>query len=107
MAVLVTEAAARQIRRTIEKRGKGVGLRLAVKASGCSGLSYVMAVADEIGAEDQCFDSAGVKLVVDARSLPLLDGIEIDFVREGLNEGFKFLNPNAKGTCGCGSSFAV
>lgn len=107
MAVLVTEAAARQIQRTIEKRGRGVGLRLAVKAAGCSGLSYAMAVADEIGAEDQCFDSAGVTLIVDVRSLPLLDGIAIDFVREGLNEGFKFLNPNAKGTCGCGSSFAV
>ncbi|MDD3764682.1 MAG: iron-sulfur cluster assembly accessory protein [Nevskiales bacterium] len=107
MSVLVTEAAARQIRRTIDQRGSGIGLRLAVKAAGCSGLSYVIAIADEIGAADTCYDSQGVKLVVDANSLAMLQGVEIDFVREGLNEGFRFHNPNATGTCGCGSSFAV
>lgn len=107
MPLHVTEAAARQIRKTIAKRGSGVALRLAVKASGCSGLSYVMAIADEVGESDTEFDSQGVKLLVDANSLPLVDGVEIDFVREGLSEGFKFRNPNARGTCGCGESFAV
>jgi iron-sulfur cluster assembly protein len=107
MSILVTESAALQIRRTLEKRGSGIGLRLAVKAAGCSGMSYVMGIADEIGEADTCFDSSGVTLVIDANSLPMLDGVEVDFVREGLNEGFKFSNPNAKGACGCGSSFAV
>jgi iron-sulfur cluster assembly protein len=107
MSIHVTEAAARHIQRTIDKRGSGIGLRLAVKTSGCSGLSYVMAVADEVGEADALFETQGVKVLVDSKSLTLLDGVEVDFVREGLNEGFKFRNPNAKGTCGCGESFAV
>lgn len=107
MAVTLTETAARHIERSLTKRGKGVGLRLAVKTSGCSGLAYAIEFADEALPEDQVFDSHGLKLLVDARSLPFLDGTELDFVREGLNEGFKFHNPNAKANCGCGESFAV
>ncbi len=107
MAVTLTDNAARHIERSLSKRGKGVGLRLAVKTSGCSGLAYAIEFADETLPEDQVFDSHGLKLLVDARSLPFLDGTELDFVREGLNEGFKFHNPNAKANCGCGESFAV
>jgi iron-sulfur cluster assembly protein len=107
MAVTLTDNAARHIERSLSKRGKGVGLRLAVKTSGCSGLAYAIEFADEALPEDQVFDSHGLKLLVDARSLPFLDGTELDFVREGLNEGFKFHNPNAKANCGCGESFAV
>lgn len=107
MAVTLTETAARHIERSLTKRGKGVGLRLAVKTSGCSGLAYAIEFADEALPEDQVFDSHGLKLLVDARSLPFIDGTELDFVREGLNEGFKFHNPNAKANCGCGESFAV
>ena len=107
MPVTLTENAARHIERSLSKRGKGVGLRLAVKTSGCSGLAYAIEFADETLPEDQVFDSHGLKLLVDARSLPFLDGTELDFVREGLNEGFKFHNPNAKANCGCGESFAV
>lgn len=107
MAVILTENAARHIERSLSKRGKGVGLRLAVKTSGCSGLAYAIEFADEALPDDQVFDSHGLKLLVDARSLPFLDGTELDFVREGLNEGFKFHNPNAKANCGCGESFAV
>jgi iron-sulfur cluster assembly protein len=107
MAVTLTDNAARHIERSLSKRGKGVGLRLAVKTSGCSGLAYAIEFADEALPEDQVFDSHGLKLLVDARSLPFIDGTELDFVREGLNEGFKFHNPNAKANCGCGESFAV
>lgn len=106
MSIQVTEAAARHIRKTIERRGHGIGLRLAVKPSGCSGLSYAMEVADEPGELDTQFESRGVRLLVDPKSLVYLLGVEIDFVREGLSESFKFHNPNAKGTCGCGESFA-
>ncbi len=107
MAVTLTDNAARHIERSLSKRGKGVGLRLAVKTSGCSGLAYAIEFADEALPEDQVFDSHGLKLLVDARSLPFLDGTELDFVREGLNEGFQFHSPNAKANCGCGESFAV
>lgn len=107
MPVSMTEAAARHVQKSLSKRGKGVGLRLAVKTSGCSGLSYAIEFADEVQEHDQTFESHGVQLLVDARSLPFLDGTELDFVREGLNEGFKFNNPNSKAECGCGESFAV
>jgi len=107
MALHVTEAAARQVKKTIDKRGRGIGLRLAVKAAGCSGLSYVMEIADEVGDTDTRFDDNGVSVIVDAKSLAMIDGVEIDFVRQGLSEGFKFSNPNARATCGCGESFAV
>ena len=107
MSVTVTEKAARHILKTLDKRGKGVGLRLAVKTSGCSGMAYALEFADESQPEDLIFECAGVKLLVDPRSLPYLEGTELDFVREGLHEGFKFNNPNAKAECGCGESFAV
>lgn len=107
MSVLVTEAAARQILKTIARRGRGIGLRLAVKAAGCSGLSYVMEVADEVADGETEFESQGVRVMVPAKSLGYIDGVEVDFVRQGLSEGFKFRNPNAKGTCGCGESFAA
>ncbi len=107
MAVTMSESAARHVKKSLDKRGKGVGLRLAVKTSGCSGLSYAIEFADEVAPEDMSFESHGMQLLVDAKSLPFLDGTELDFVKEGLNEGFKFNNPNSKAECGCGESFAV
>jgi iron-sulfur cluster assembly protein len=107
MTLSVTPAAAQRIRKAIDQRGKGVGLRLAVKTSGCSGYAYTIEFADESAPEDLAFHSEGVTLLVDARSLPMIDGTQLDWVREGLNEGFKFQNPNARATCGCGESFSV
>ena len=107
MAVTMTQAAARHVARYLAKRGKGVGVRLGVKTTGCSGLAYKLEYADEIAAEDQVFESNGVKVIVDPKSLPYIDGTELDFAREGLNEGFKFNNPNVKDECGCGESFRV
>lgn len=107
MTITMTEAAARHLQKSLLKRGKGVGLRLAVKTSGCSGLSYALEFADETAPEDVTFETQGLKLLVDAKSLPFLDGTQLDFVKEGLNEGFKFNNPNSKAECGCGESFAV
>ena len=107
MTVTVTPKAARQIQKALDKRGGGVGLRLAVKTSGCSGYAYALEFADAPTPEDLSFESEGVKLLVDAGSLPMIDGTELDWVREGLNEGFKFNNPNAAATCGCGESFTV
>lgn len=106
-AIMLTEAAARHVNKTLEKRGRGIGLRLAVKAAGCSGMSYAVAIADDVGELDTQFESRGVRVLVDPKSLVYVMGVEIDFVRQGLNEGFKFRNPNAKGTCGCGESFAA
>ncbi|MBB2984017.1 iron-sulfur cluster assembly protein [Paraburkholderia tropica] len=107
MTVSLTPAAARHVARSLQKRGSGVGLRVAVKTSGCSGFAYALEFVDTPNVEDRCFEAYGVTIVVDPRSLPMLDGTELDFVREGLNEGFKFHNPNAKANCGCGESFAV
>jgi iron-sulfur cluster assembly protein len=107
MSISVTPKAAAQIRKALDKRGSGVGLRVAVKTSGCSGYAYALEFADEPGADDLRFESEGVQLLVEARSLPMIDGTQLDWVREGLNEGFKFNNPNASATCGCGESFAV
>lgn len=107
MAVNLTERAAQHVVRAIERRGKGVGLRVGVKSSGCSGMSYQLEFADARNADDLEFESHGVKVYIAPDSLPYLQGIELDFVREGLNEGFKFRNPNVKGTCGCGESFSV
>jgi iron-sulfur cluster assembly protein len=104
---MLTENAARHIRRTLEKRGKGVGLRLGVKKVGCSGLAYTFDYADEVGANDAMFESNDAAVVVDKDALPFLDGTRLDFVREGLKETFKFDNPNAKNQCGCGESFNV
>ena len=107
MAITMTDAAAARVSSFITNRGKGIGLRLGVKTTGCSGLAYVLEFVDELAAEDQVFEQNGVKVIVDAMSLIHLDGTELDFVKEGLNEGFQFNNPNAKGECGCGESFSV
>ena len=107
MTVTLTESAAKRVSNFIEKRGKGVGLRLAVKTSGCSGLAYAIEFADETAPDDLLFESYGVTVLVDPKSHVFLAGTELDFVREGLNEGFKFNNPNVKDACGCGESFNV
>ena len=105
--VSLTEAAARHVTRYLSKRGKGVGVRLGVKTTGCSGLAYKIEYADEVAPEDLIFEDHGVKILVDPKSLPYLEGTQLDFVREGLNEGFKFNNPNERDRCGCGESFRV
>jgi iron-sulfur cluster assembly protein len=107
MPVTVTPKAAKQIQKALTQRGSGLGLRVAVKTSGCSGYAYALEFVDVANPEDQVFASEGVSVLVDAHSLPLVDGTELDWVREGLNEGFKFNNPNASAACGCGESFAV
>ena len=107
MSISVTPKAAGQIRKALTKRGSGVGLRLAIRTSGCSGYAYAIEFADETAPDDLCFESEGVTVLVDAKSLAMIDGTQLDWVREGLNEGFKFNNPNASATCGCGESFAV
>jgi iron-sulfur cluster assembly protein len=107
MAVTLTEAAARHINSYIDRRGKGVGLKLGVRTTGCSGLAYKLEYADAQASEDMAFECFGVKLFIDPKSLPYIDGTELDFVKEGLNEGFKFNNPNVKSECGCGESFNV
>jgi iron-sulfur cluster assembly protein len=107
MAINLTERAATHIRKSLDKRGKGAGLRLGVRTSGCSGQAYVLEFADDIQQDDQVFEQHGVKVIVDPKSLVYLDGTELDYTREGLNEGFKFNNPNVKGECGCGESFSV
>jgi iron-sulfur cluster assembly protein len=107
MAISVTEKAADRIRTFMDKRGKGVGLRLGIKTTGCSGLAYVIEYADELQPDDQVFESHGVKVIVDPKSLVYIDGTELDYTKEGLNEGFKFENPNVKDECGCGESFTV
>ena len=107
MAITLTESAARHVAAHLTKRGKGLGLRLGVRTSGCSGLAYRLEYADEIKPEDVAFESRGIKVVVDPKSLPFLEGTELDFAKEGLNEGFKFNNPNVKDECGCGESFNV
>ena len=103
----LTESAARWVRDRLRERGRGVGLRVAVRKSGCSGYAYKLDYADEIRADDSVFDGHGVKLVVDPESLSVIDGTEVDFVREGLNESFRFNNPRMTGECGCGESFSV
>jgi iron-sulfur cluster assembly protein len=107
MAVTLTEKAAKHVTNYIAKRGKGVGLRLGVRTSGCSGMAYKLEFADEIAADDVTFQSHGVTVLIDPKSLPYLEGTELDYAREGLNEGFKFNNPNVKDACGCGESFNV
>ena len=107
MPVTQTERAAKHVSTFIAKRGKGVGLRLGVRTSGCSGLAYKLEYADAVNPEDVLFESNGVKVLVDPKSLPYIDGTVLDFAREGLNEGFKFTNPNIKDECGCGESFNV
>ncbi len=107
MSVTLTEQAAKHVARYIERRGQGQGLRLGVRTTGCSGLAYKLEYVDAPSGEDVIFESHGVKVFVDPKSLPYLEGTELDFQREGLNEGFKFSNPNVKNECGCGESFTV
>lgn len=107
MAITLSDKAATHVANFLIKRGKGLGLRLGVRTSGCSGMAYKLEFVDEVNEDDLVFETKGVKIIVDAKSLPYLDGMELDFAREGLNEGFKFNNPNVKDQCGCGESFNV
>ena len=107
MAITLTPAAADRVRYFLAERGRGVGLRLGVRKTGCSGFAYVVNYADEVEAGDRVFDSQGVRVLVDAASLDLIDGTEVDFVRHWLNEAFRFRNPNVRCECGCGESFSV
>lgn len=107
MAIELTQVAAERVQDFLDNRGKGIGLRLGVKTTGCSGLAYVIEFVDEVQTDDSVFESRGIKVVVDPKSLVYLDGTEVDFAREGLNEGFQFKNPNAKDECGCGESFTI
>jgi iron-sulfur cluster assembly protein len=107
MSVTLSPAAADRVRSFLASRGHGLGLRLAIKRTGCSGYAYVVNYAEELGPDDTVFEDRGVKVVVDAASLPLVDGTEVDFVKQGLNEAFRFRNPKARSECGCGESFSL
>jgi iron-sulfur cluster assembly protein len=107
MAISLTPAAADRIRKFIVARGQGVGLKLGVRKTGCSGFAYVVNYADQVAPQDHVFEDQGVKVYVDPDSLALIDGTTVDFVKQGLNEAFRFNNPNIKGECGCGESFSV
>jgi iron-sulfur cluster assembly protein len=107
MAISLSQSAADRVRNQLASRGRGLGLRLGVKSSGCSGFSYVVGFADEAGPDDLVFEDFGVRVFVDRQSLPMLDGTRVDFVREGLNEIFHFENPQVQAECGCGESFSV
>lgn len=107
MAITLTERAAMQIRKQLHKRGHGIGLKLGVKKSGCSGFSYVLDYADQLSDNETVFELHDVKVIVNNQDLNVLEGVELDYAREGINEAFKFNNPNVTGTCGCGESFSV
>jgi len=107
MALSLTQSAAERVRRYLDARGSGIGLRVGVKKTGCNGFAYVVNYADAADESDTVFEDRGIKLIVDEKSLELIDGTEIDFVKEGLNEAFSFRNPNVSGECGCGESFSV
>ncbi len=107
MSITLTESAAIQVQEQLNKRGKGLGLRLGVRESGCSGYAYVIDFADEVSDKDTVFEAYGVKVIINEDSLSFLDGLELDFAREGINSAFKFNNPNVKDACGCGESFTV
>lgn len=107
MSIILTENAAKQIKKQLIKRGQGLGLRLGVKKSGCSGFAYTLEYVDNVDPQDQVFEQHDVKLIIKSEDLQYLQGIELDYRREGINEAFKFNNPNVVGTCGCGESFAV
>ncbi len=107
MSISLTESAATHVKNYLEKRGKGVGVRLGIKTTGCSGMAYTIEFADQVEEEDQIFEDKGVKVIINPKSMVYLSGTELDFTREGLNEGFKFTNPNEKDRCGCGESFSV
>ncbi len=107
MAITLTEPAVSRIQKFLANRGKGIGLRLGVKTTGCSGMAYTLEFVDEAKPEDTTFECQGVKVIVDPKSLVYIDGTELDYTKEGLNEGFKFNNPNVKDECGCGESFTI
>jgi iron-sulfur cluster assembly protein len=107
MSVTLSEAAVKHVTKYLSRRGKGVGVRLGVKTTGCSGLAYKLEYADDVAPEDVVFEDRGIKVLVDPKSLAYLDGMTLDYVREGLNEGFRFNNPNERDRCGCGESFRV
>ena len=107
MAITITEAAASRVSTFLANRGKGIGLRLGVRTSGCSGMAYILEFVDDLDEGDQVFEEQGVRIIVDAKSMVYLDGTELDFAKEGLNEGFQFNNPNVSSECGCGESFNV
>ncbi|QMU62630.1 MAG: iron-sulfur cluster assembly protein IscA [Gammaproteobacteria bacterium] len=107
MSISLTDSAATHVKNYLDKRGKGVGVRLGVKTTGCSGMAYTIEFADQVENEDQVFEDKGVKVIINPKSMVYLSGTELDFTREGLNEGFKFTNPNEKDRCGCGESFSV
>lgn len=107
MAITLSESAAQRILDFLTQRGKGVGLRLGIRTAGCSGLAYVLEFVDTLQVDDEVFEDKGVKVIVDKKSLVYLQGTQLDFVKEGLNEGFKFKNPNVSSECGCGESFHV
>lgn len=107
MAITMTPAAEERVKSFLVSRGKGIGLRLGLKTSGCSGMAYILEFVDDLNEDDEVYEIGEVKIIIDAKSFIYLQGIELDFVKEGLNEGFQFNNPNAKGECGCGESFTV
>ncbi|MEX2469093.1 MAG: iron-sulfur cluster assembly protein IscA [Pseudohongiellaceae bacterium] len=107
MAIRLTETAARHVNQQLASRGHGVGIRVGVTTTGCSGMAYVLEFVDKVDVGDQVFEDQGVKIIVDPKSLVYIDGTEMDFVKQGVNEGFEFRNPNAKGECGCGESFSI
>lgn len=107
MAITLSDAAAERVKSFLANRGKGLGVRLGVKTTGCSGLAYVLEFVDELNDDDVIFEDKGVKVIVDPKSNLYLDGTRLEFIKEGLNEGFEFVNPNVKGECGCGESFTV
>jgi len=107
VGIKVSDAAAQRAKTFLQNRGSGLGLRLGVKTTGCSGLAYVLEFVDELNEDDTVFDENGIKIIIDGKSLVYLDGTQLDFAKEGLNEGFQFTNPNANGECGCGESFNV
>lgn len=105
--ISITEKAAKKIQQTIQRRGKGIGIRIGVKTTGCSGLAYVLEYVDVINDTDQCIECNNCKIFIDPKSCPYLEGVVIDYVRQGLNEGFEFKNPNERDRCGCGESFRI
>jgi iron-sulfur cluster assembly protein len=107
MAITLTDSASQRVVDFLKNRGSGIGIRLSVQTTGCSGLGYNMEFVDNTNADDEVFEDNGVSVIIDAKSLIYLDGTEVDYVKEGLNEGFEFNNPNAKAECGCGESFTV
>ena len=105
--ITVTETAAKKIKQNIQRRGSGVGIRIGIRTTGCSGLAYVLEYVDQINEEDTIFESQDVQVIIDAKSLPILGNLDVDYVRQGLNEGFEFNNPSEKDRCGCGESFRI